>query len=75
MLLREAIIDLRNEDTKELLTAMNIERLEGIIEKAMNESDLKTAIKAIDTQNKMNGAYTEKIEISGDDEITLNFNL
>lgn len=62
-------------ENREDLVNQNLLRLDGIVEQSMKEKNYKDAVRAIDTQNKMLGAYTEKIEISGDDEITLNFNL
>lgn len=66
---------LRSEETKETLIAMNNGRLDSIIEDSMKTGDRSSAIKAIDTQNKMNGAYTEKIKLESDSEIKLDFGL
>ena len=66
---------LRSEETKETLIAMNNGRLDSIIEDSMKTGDRSSAIKAIDTQNKMNGAYTEKVKLEGDSTITLDFGL
>ena len=66
---------LRSEETKDTLIAMNNGRLDSIIEDSMKTGDRSSAIKAIDTQNKMNGAYTEKVKIEGDAEIKLDFGL
>lgn len=66
---------MRSEETKETLIAMNNGRLDSIIEDSMKTGDRGSAIKAIDTQNKMNGAYQERIKIEGDAEIKLDFGL
>ena len=66
---------LRNEETKETLIAMNNGRLDSIIEDSMKTGDRSSAIKAIDTQNKMNGAYTEKVRLESDNTITIDFGL
>lgn len=66
---------LRSEETKETLIAMNNGRLDSIIEDSMKTGDRSSAIKAIDTQNKMNGAYQERVKIEGDSTITIDFGL
>lgn len=66
---------LRSEETKETLIAMNNGRLDSIIEDSMKTGDRSSAIKAIDTQNKMNGAYTEKVRLESDNTITIDFGL
>lgn len=66
---------LRSEETKETLIAMNNGRLDSIIEDSMKTGDRSSAIKAIDTQNRMCGAYTEKIKLEGDSTITIDFGL
>ena len=64
---------MRDEAVKQNLISMNLERLDSIICESIQDGDRKNAIKGIDTQNKMLGAYTEKIEVDGTTEITLNF--
>jgi peptidyl-tRNA hydrolase len=71
----DALSFMRSEATKENLISMNTERLENIISDSMQEGDNKVAIKAIDTQNKLLGAYEEKVKIDGDSEINLIFDL
>lgn len=69
----EAIEYMRSETTKETLVAMNIQRLDGIISDSMTDKDRKSAIKAIDVQNKLVGGYEEKVKIDSDSDIVLNF--
>lgn len=71
--INDALKFMRSETTKDTLISMNTERLENIISDSMQEGDNKIAIKAIDTQNKLIGAYEEKVKIDGDSEITLTF--
>ena len=66
---------LRSEETKETLISLNQGRLDSIIEDSMKTGDRRSAIKAIDTQNKMNGAYTEKVRLESDNTITIDFGL
>lgn len=70
----DAISWLSSADAKASLQSMNISRLENIIKDSMDAKDRKNAIKAIDAQNKMIGAYTEKVEIDSDTDINLVFN-
>lgn len=72
-IVNDAVAYMRSDEAKETLISMNTTRLENIISDSMKEGDRKNAIKAIDTQNKMSGAYTEKVKIEGDTEINLNF--
>lgn len=72
-IVNEAVDFMRSDETKESLISANIVRLEGIISESIGDGDRRSAIKAIDTQNKMAGAYTEKVQIEGDTEISLNF--
>lgn len=71
----DAMEFMRSETTKNNLISMNMERLDDIITDSMKDGDRRSAIKAIDTQNKLAGGYTEKVQIEGDSEITLNFDL
>lgn len=75
MAVDEAIKYMRSDETKETLIAMNMERLDGIIADSLKDSDRRNAIKAIDTQNKLAGGYTEKVKIEGDSEINLVFDI
>lgn len=52
--------DKREDHMKE----KNIARLERVYARAVDNNDLKTAISAIDTLNKLTGLYREKIELS-----------
>lgn len=75
LILNETIAFMRSETAKENLISMNMQRLDTIITDSMKDSDRKNAIKAIDTQNKLSGGYTEKVQIEGDTEINLNFEI
>lgn len=75
MAIDDAIKFMRAESTKETIIAMNMQRLDSIISDSMREGDKKNAIKAIDTQNKLAGGYTEKVKIEGDSEINLVFDI
>lgn len=74
-IVNDTINFMRSDETKETLIGANLMRLETIISDSMGEGDRRNAIKAIDTQNKMAGAYTENIKIEGDTEINLNFDI
>lgn len=75
MAVDDAVKFMRSESTKETIIAMNMQRLDSIISDSMQEGDKKNAIKAIDTQNKLAGGYTEKVKIEGDSEINLVFDI
>jgi len=75
MIVDDAIKFMRDESTKDTLIAMNMQRLDSIISDSMDDGDRKNAIKAIDTQNKLAGGYTEKVKIEGDSEINLVFDI
>lgn len=75
LILNETIAFMRSDTAKENLISMNMQRLDTIITDSMKDSDRKNAIKAIDTQNKLAGGYTEKVQIEGDTEINLNFEI
>ena len=75
MAIDDALKFMRAESTKETIIAMNMQRLDSIISDSMREGDKKNAIKAIDTQNKLAGGYTEKVKIEGDSEINLVFDI
>ena len=72
-IVNDTIKFMQDDETKESLISANMMRLEGIITDSMKYKDRKNAIKAIDTQNKLAGGYTEKVKIEGDTEISLNF--
>lgn len=73
--IHDAIEFMRSDMAKENIIAMNMERLDKIITDSLTKSDRKNAIKAIDTQNKLAGGYTEKVKIEGDSEINLKFDI
>lgn len=75
MYIHDAINFMRSDTTKETLIAMNMERLDDIITDSMKDGDRRSAIKAIDTQNKLAGGYEEKVKIENDSEINLIFDL
>ena len=54
---------------------MNMERLDNIIAESMKEGDKRSAIKAIDTQNKLAGGYEEKVKLETDADINLIFDI
>lgn len=74
-IVNDTINFMRSDETKESLVSTNMMRLEGIITDSITDGDRKNAIKAIDTQNKLIGGYTEKVKIEGDSEINLNFDI
>lgn len=71
----DTIAFMRSDSTKDALIAMNMERLDSIISDSINDGDRRNAIKAIDTQNKLAGGYTEKVKIEGNSEINLVFDI
>ena len=73
--IQETIKFMRDEETKDALISLNAGRLDSLIEDSMKTGDRSSAIKAIDTQNRMCGAYTEKVKIEGDSTITIDFGL
>lgn len=73
--IQETIKFMRSEETKDTLISLNAGRLDSLIEDSMKTGDRSSAIKAIDTQNKMCGAYTEKIKIDSDQNIVIDFGL
>ena len=75
LIISDAIDYMKSEKVKETLIAMNMERLDNIISDSMNDGDRRSAIKAIDTQNKLAGGYEEKIKVETDSEINLVFDI
>lgn len=71
----DAIAFMRADETKESIVALNMQRLDNIISDSMQNGDSKNAIKAIDTQNKLAGGYTEKVKLDADGEINLVFDI
>jgi hypothetical protein len=74
-LISETLKYMRSQATKDNLIAMNMERLDSIISDSIKEKDRKSAIKAIDTQNKLAGGYEEKIKLETDTEVNLIFDV
>lgn len=71
----DALRYMRAPETKEAITAMNMARLDTIINNSMEDKDRKNAVRAIDVQNKLAGGYEEKVKIEGDSEIKLVFDV
>lgn len=74
-MINETLQYMRSDEAKESLIAMNMQRLDDIYAESRSEGDRKSAIKAIDTQNKLIGGYTEKVKLEGDSEINLIFDM
>lgn len=72
---QDALRFMRSEGTKDALISMNMERLDNIISDSMQDGDRRSAIKAIDTQNKLAGGYEEKVKIDSEQEINLVFDI
>lgn len=69
---KRALDDLyKDNPRREYIKEINDERLEKIINSTMKNDDHRNSLKAIDLSNKLNGLYTEKIEVTSD----LNFNI
>lgn len=70
-IIHDAILDLcestKDVDMEEIRSAQ-LERAEELLQKANEKNDLKTAIKAQDMINRLNGLYVEKQEIKADIE-------
>lgn len=75
LIISDAISYMKSDETKETLIAINMERLDNIIEESMKEGDKRSAIKAIDTQNKLAGGYEEKVKLETDGDINLIFDI
>lgn len=73
--IQDAIRDMQSQETKDALIAMNLQRLDSVIEDSITNGDKKNAIKAIDVQNKLAGGYENKIKIEGDSDINFTFNI
>lgn len=69
--LRDALAWLRSDEMKETIQSMNVMRLDKLYSDSVSEGDRKSAIKALDVQNKMVGAYEEKLKVEGDSDIDL----
>ncbi len=79
--IKEALNDLYKEDNprKAVIKEINDDKLDDLYQKALELPDsvagINTALKIIDTQNKLNGLYTEKkiVQVASDNEIIINF--
>ena len=75
-IITESINLFKSDEIYKNLKEINIDRLTGIYEKAMNQEDLDTAIKAVDKLNKTAGVYDDKpvVAVQADDSnITITF--
>lgn len=75
-IITESINLFKSDEIYKNLKEINIDRLTGIYEKAMNQEDLDTAIKAVDKLNKTAGIYDDKpvVAVQADDSnITITF--
>lgn len=70
---REALVTLTDEEGLEKMRDANTERLLSIYNKAIEEGDSKTALKALDLLNKTNSIYVTKLNLGGETEFTFNF--
>lgn len=62
---KEMVEDMKEYD--KMIAIKNRKRLNAISEAAFDSGDFKSAVKAIDVENKMNGIYTTKVEIENAD--------
>ena len=72
--IKEASNELYNEDVKETMKQINLMRLDSAYAESIKDGDKKTAIKAIDIQNKMLGAYEQKVQLDTNRDIDVTFN-
>lgn len=75
MYIHEAINFMRSDTAKENIISANMERLDKIISDSLQKNDRKSAIRAIDTQNKLAGGYINKVELDSGSEINLKFDI
>lgn len=73
--INETLQYMRSDEAKESLISMNMQRLDDIYAESRKKGDRKSAVKAVDVQNKMIGAYTENVKIEGDSIIDLHFDM
>lgn len=71
--MRQIIVD-KIKDYLEDIHSHNIEMLFSILYQADLQGDNRSKLQAIDILNKMAGAYTQKVEVKGQEPIVLNFN-
>ena len=69
---KQELIRQNDENKEEYLNKM-IEKLERLAEDALAHNDRKSAIAAYDMVNKLNNAYTQKIEADVKGETTISF--
>lgn len=69
---RKALLKTSQENIEEYRTKM-IEKLERLAEEAEANGDRKSALAAYDQINKLNGAYTTKIEADVKEDIRFDF--
>lgn len=72
--IKEASNELYNEDVKETMKQINLMRLDSAYAESIKDGDTKNAIKAIDIQNKMLGAYEQKVQLDTNRDIDVTFN-
>lgn len=70
---REALVTLTDEEGLEKMRDANTERLLSIYNKAIEDGDSKTALKALDLLNKTNSIYVTKLNLGGETEFSFNF--
>lgn len=63
----------QNNDSKEEFIKKMEEKLERIAEDALSHGDRKSALAAYEQINRLNGAYTQKIEADVKEETTISF--
>ena len=74
----EAIALFQDKEYYDKIKDINNERLNNLYKQALDEHDLKSAIKAIDTLNRANGVYdqpktTVNVQTADDSNITITF--
>ena len=72
-LYREALVTLTDEEGLEKMRDANTERLLSLYNKAIEEGDSKTALKALDLLNKTNSIYVTKVNLGTETEFKFNF--
>lgn len=65
--------EINKADDLEDIKNRQIERLEGVVESALDRGNYQDATRALDLVNKLNGLYTEKANITVDGEIKFEF--
>ena len=65
--------EINKADDLEDIKNRQIERLEGVVESALDRNNYQDATRALDIINKLNGLYTEKANITVDGEIKFEF--